>query len=574
MRTTALRLHPHRFAPAVTGPGAAWSRIAAVVLAVLTVVATLFVASPASADEGDLVVIGRGWGHGRGMGQYGAYGYAQQGWDSERILDHFYGGTTAGPIPTGAGVDPDRVRVDLRFMRGRPTTVGLGSGTIVVHSPAGAELARVGDGAVMLVATGSGFEVRRAPGCDGPWITMGLIEGTTAHLRAETGASGTDGLLHACGSSYRVWYEGQLVATRDGGSARTVNLVTIEQYLRGVVPNEMPALWPEAALEAQAVAARSYAMAGDTRQQPWADTCDTILCQVYDGAYTERGGSLRSAHHPRTDAAIAATAGLVRLRANGSVARTEFSSSTGGYTAGGDFPAVADAGDGIAANPNHTWVQVVPRAAVERHYGLGELVAADVVTRNGFGADGGRAVTVRFDFERGTVLDTGDRVRRAFGLKSNWYTLGSGSGAELLGTPDGAYVNRAYVELGGRAATNAELVAWHSQVEVGSRHHLTWALATDRHFVGVLLDDLYQSTFDRPADAQGRAYWRNRLDEGMSLQSLTALFFGSDEYYERSGGNDEAYLQSLYRRNPWSDARSAGHGVLAGCAGRRRRDPP
>ena len=76
----------------------------------------------------------------------------------------------------------------------------------------------------------------------------------------------------------------------------------------------MPATWSPAALRAQAVAARSYAMAGDNRHTPYADTCDTTLCQVYKGhAYVDGGGRRRrSMTSPTTDAAIAATAGVVR----------------------------------------------------------------------------------------------------------------------------------------------------------------------------------------------------------------------------------------------------------------------
>ncbi|MEM9133699.1 MAG: SpoIID/LytB domain-containing protein [Actinomycetota bacterium] len=505
--------------------------------------------TPVAAQEVDseVVISGHGWGHGRGMGQYGAYGYAQQGWTSSQILDHYYGGTTAGQVPATASVDPDAVRVDLRYMRNRTTIVALGSGTIVLLDTAGTEVARINDGAVKLHPIADGYEVQTGATCDGPFATIGALAMDTVRVTAESTADGSDGLIQACGTSQRTWYEGELSAVKTNGATRTVNTVTIEQYLRGVVPNEMPALWPTAALEAQAVAARSYAMAGDTRQQPYADTCDTILCQVYDGAYTERGGSFRSAHHDRTDAAIAATAGLVRLRGDGSVARTEFSSSTGGYTAGGEFPAVIDEGDSIAANPNHDWETTVPRSTIEARYGLGTLRSAEVVSRNGHGSEGGRVVNVRFTFDRGTVFETGNRVRQILGLKSDWFTFGSGSGAEIRATDDGRYINEAYVRLGGRDATNAELVAWHDAVESGRRASLTLPLAADNHFVAVLIDDLYGAAFGRSADAGGRAYWRSAIDEGLNVEALGVLLLGSEEYYVRSGGTDRDFLAALYQ---------------------------
>ncbi len=531
--------------------------VAALIAALTPVLAAASPPRPAAAESEpigeDLVIIGRGWGHGRGMGQYGALGYALDGWSSARILDHFYGGTTAGAVPAAAPVDPDQVRVELRALRDRPTTVALTTGVIALRDRGGTLLAEIGDGAVRLVASGGGFEVQRGPSCAGPWVTQGLVAASEVHLSAPTPApgAGADGLLQGCGPSYRAWYEGTLVAVTADGRPRTVNVVTIDQYLRGVVPNEMPALWPAAALEAQAVAARSYAMAGDTRQWPYADTCDTARCQVYDGAFTERNGSLRSSHHARTDAAVAATSGLVRLvdagTADERIARTEFSSSTGGHTAGGDFPAVVDRGDDTPTNPNHLWTTRVPRATIEARYGLGRLRSAQVATRDGRGEDGGRALQVRFDFDRGTVFETGDRVRLRLGLKSSWFSFGSGSGAELRTTPVGRFIDRAYQELGGRPATNAELVAWQDAVVDGDRRALTAALAADRHFVGVLVDDLYRTTLGRSPDGVGRRYWTAEIDDGLTVASVGALFYASDEYYERAGMTDTAFVTALYR---------------------------
>ena len=93
---------------------------------------------------------------------------------------------------------------------------------------------------------------------------------------------------------------------------RTVNSVLVEQYVRGVIPREVPASWGDApngmeALKAQAVAARSYGLSqdraywveGPSGPTRYATTCDTTSCQVYGGARAplERD---RAAHHPRT----------------------------------------------------------------------------------------------------------------------------------------------------------------------------------------------------------------------------------------------------------------------------------
>jgi len=506
--------------------------------------------APAAAADGspDIMIFGHGWGHGRGMGQYGAYGYAaDSGWTSAQILDHYYGGTSAGVAPSSASVDPNRLRVELRFMRGTSTAVALGQGTLVLRGPDGAELDRIGSSAVRLRRVGNGYEVDTGPGCGGPWAGHSVLgEVASVRVAADSTAEGADGLLQVCGPSYRVWYRGEIQAAMDDAVPVTVNLVAVEQYLRGVVPNEMPASWPQAALESQVVAARSYVMAGDGRQQPYADTCETIRCQVYDGAYTERGG-FRSASHGRTDAAIAATSGLVRLNSDGTVARTEFSSSTGGYTTGGAFPAVIDEGDAIAANPNHDWYRSVSPSTLEIRYGKGTFRSAEVIERNGLGADGGRVLQVELVFSQGSVTVSGSALRSILGLKSDWFSFGPGSASQVRQTDPGAYIDRSHQALVGRPATDDEVIRWVDTVSRGDRRALTNELVRSEHFVGLLLDDLYRRALGRGPDGPGRRYWIEGVAAGLDLRSIGVLFFGSPEYYQRAGGTDAGFVDALYR---------------------------
>ena len=134
--------------------------------------------------------------------------------------------------------------------------------------------------------------------------------------RSDGAAIEVDGIRYRGDVEVSVSGEGTLVA---------VNVVSIEDYLRGVVPKEMgPEVYPEIeALEAQAIAARSYVLAqlGRHGQQGF-DACATAHCQVYGGA---------SAEHPLSDRAVAATEDLV-LAWNGKVANTLFSSTCGGMT--------------------------------------------------------------------------------------------------------------------------------------------------------------------------------------------------------------------------------------------------
>lgn len=567
-----------------TGRGTTSRRAAAVILSALAMAASLLVtvalpAEPATAQgTGRTVQIsGRGWGHGRGMGQWGAYGYANdQGWSSAQILDHFYGGTTAGPAPGPGVVNPSAVRVELRFMLGQSTTVALGQGSIVLRADDGTELGRFGPGAIRLVWSNDHYEVQTASGCSGPWTAgaASLSPRTTVRITAESTGTGSQRLLQACGPSQTTWYEGELWAVVEANATRTLNVVPVEQYLRGVVPNEMPSAWPSAALEAQAVAARSYVLAGDNRQQPYADTCDSTLCQVYDGVFTNRGGTLRASTATRADAAIAATTGTVRLAGNGSVARTEFSSSTGGWTAGGAFPAVQDAGDATAANPHKSWTVTVDLTPVETAYNRGKITGITVTARNGLGADGGRATQVQLQFERGTVTDTGANVRTLLGLKSDWFTAGAVVDNSKRATAEGAYIDRSYQRLVGRPASDVEIDRWFTAIQRGDRLALTSVLVRSDYFIGLLVDDLYQRALGRAPDADGKAYWVQQVMNGLKVQHLGVLFFGSREYYLRSGGTDTTFVTALYQgilgRAPDQGGLSYWVGLLSG--GRARPD--
>ena len=108
----------------------------------------------------------------------------------------------------------------------------------------------------------------------------------------------------------------------------------------------------------------------------------------------------------------------------GGIARTEFSSSSGGWTAGGAFPAVVDEGDDVAGNAYHSWSVTVTQAAVEAAYpGRGAFQRFTGFVRNGHGDQGGRITQVQLVFAGGSVTQTGDQVRSALGLRSDWWAV-------------------------------------------------------------------------------------------------------------------------------------------------------
>ena len=310
------------------------------------------------------------------MGQYGAYGYALQGEAYSWILDHFYGYTTMGSVGS-PNITVHLVELD-------------GQGTITVKDSTGTHT----------VSAGQTFTPQ-----------------------------GGDVYVYMPNGTWRA-FQGSVQVT---SSNQTMNIVPLESYVRGVVPAESPASWGtngEAALQAQAVAARSYA---------WAYTgggaspiCDTTSCQVYYGDPDVAGAVENSSYTQYSDNAQSSTAGQVRVwvsgnptgRAVGSVALTEFSSSTGGYSAGGAFPAVVDAGDSVSSNPNHTWSTSVSVTAVQNAFpSVGTLQSIAITARNGLGDLGGRVTQMVLSGSSGQVTITGNQFQWALGLKSNWFTF-------------------------------------------------------------------------------------------------------------------------------------------------------
>ena len=128
---------------------------------------------------------------------------------------------------------------------------------------------------------------------------------------------GAQGLLLLQGQPYR----GRLQLSRQGQGVQAVNHVSLESYLAGVVGSEMPASWPLAALRAQAVAARTYALAQRRPEAPF-DLKATVASQVYRGVVAETDS---------TREAVASTRGQV-LMYDGTLINAVFHSSSGGST--------------------------------------------------------------------------------------------------------------------------------------------------------------------------------------------------------------------------------------------------
>ncbi len=367
-----------------------------------------------------IAVSGRGWGHGRGMGQWGALGYAVlDNWSTSRILSHFYGNTRSGTVANRTM----RVRIE----RASDTWIAVTTGS---HRVGIKGLTGRYDAVRVREVSGNRMQVEVGSGCSGPWSPIGWPVETPITItppNASGDKAGDD--LQYCDGSSRRHYRGNLEVSLRSGRTELVNIVRLESYLRGVVPLEVPASWAYSgggkgaqAVQAQAVAARSYSMAES--RSSWYKTCDSTSCQVYAGRGRTSASGYSSYEHSATDAAISATRGRVRrFKSNGAVARTEFSSSTGGSTISGTFPGVVDAGDRISSNPHHRWTKQIPVRDIEAKYGLGHLLSVDVVGTDGSDAAGGRATGVRLRFSGGERTISADSFRWTFGLKSSWFRI-------------------------------------------------------------------------------------------------------------------------------------------------------
>ena len=286
----------------------------------------------APAGSGALLVFtGHGWGHGVGMSQYGAYGYALHGWTYKQILAHYYPGTKVGTTSSSTirVLLADKKKT-LKISSTVPFTVTDGTGTS--HTLA-ADSATFGNGLALAV--------------DGQTTVQNL----TAPL---TFTAGTGGSL-TLGRAYR----GQIEVDVVDGKLRAINIVGLEQYLYGVVPSEMPSTWSAEALKAQALAARSYALATRRIAAPY-DVYSDTRSQMYLGIGQETATAT---------SAVDATKGQVVLHGS-KIATTFFFSTSGGETAssldiwGTALPYLVPVSDPYdVLSPFHNWGPVPVTAA-------------------------------------------------------------------------------------------------------------------------------------------------------------------------------------------------------------------
>lgn len=199
------------------------------------------------------------------------------------------------------------------------------------------------------------------------------------------------------------------------GELRVVATLPLEEYVAGVVASETLPGTPPAALRAQAVVTRSYALAGP-RRHPEANACDLAHCQVF-------GADLRGRHLEAARAATEATRGQVLVLDSGEIALSPFHAACGGHTAeptevfpGPDRSGAAAVGDRGCAAP---WSARVPLPTLMRaaSSALGGTPADPRALRTQAGAGGFVTRVVDRSSDRSA---TGEAFIRALGAEVGW----------------------------------------------------------------------------------------------------------------------------------------------------------
>jgi len=401
---------------------------------------------------------GSGFGHGVGMSQWGAYGMAKEGFDAPGIVTHYYTGSAVQPV-----ADDVEARVNLQYqvgtvrVRSEPLEKGGGAievtvgGTVVLGGP---------QDVFTLTPSGTSVAVRRESG--GQVADLGVAEDVIvrwAGTRAPGSATGPAGIVNVInagnsfaseGHRYRYGYlDIQPVTTAGGIRLNAVNVVRVhDEYLLGVA--EVPSSWPAAAMQAQAIAARSYVLskiADGVRK--------ACSCHVDDGGspapdqtfagYAKESGPAGDRWAEAVRATFASdTTGLAAVF-DGQPIRAYYTSSSGGQTAaaahawGSDVPYAQTVDDHWSLNdqnPNRSWKATVSQSAAAAAFGVPAVQRLAVGDRFPSGAVRQLVATLPDGTTRSI---SGAAMRAAFGLKSTYVTgIDGQAGVALPGADPGA----------------------------------------------------------------------------------------------------------------------------------------
>src|SRR5919204_3430536 len=403
-----------------------------------------------------VVFYGSGFGHGVGMSQYGANGLANGvtglALTGEQIVARYYPGTALQFV--------DATRPFNRVLLSQPSSQSrYRCGTNSYFDGYFGDVISNGGFRVLDESNANAVVGQATPGSKWQFVARnGVVEAWSSNTATPTliGSYTSVAVVPLDpGNPLRFvqkdqldgrpgFYRGNLRFTNLGNTLRVINALSYDDYTRGVISFEMPNTWHAEALKAQAYAARSYSYASYRGVARDYDVSDDQADQCYAGI---------TAEGPRTDLAVAQTAGKIVTFNNGAV-KTYFASSSGGYTkdfgcwgtrvvrtASGSWictpdatqpylKAVPDPADRLVAapaNPRASWTAVFSGAQIVNAVicaggpNIGALQGVDVTNR--YPVDVGHAVSIRFIGSIASADVKAESIQSCLGLRSTMLKL-------------------------------------------------------------------------------------------------------------------------------------------------------
>lgn len=379
---------------------------------------------------------GKGYGHGVGMSQIGARGLALAGDSATAIINYYYPGSEVMPLTddqilrvnighqlTSASLKSDTPGMSLQLISGdgtEPQVISvLATKDVVRLSVSGKQVA--------LTTTQLGVTTKLIP-----------IDQLTIRWSGTRYLAGPDSVLSLTHSKKTTRYrygQIQVKVIKDaklGNRLAIVNQVRLhDEYLWGI--SEVPSSWPAAALEAQAIASRSYAMSkvGKIQKSCDCELFSTISDQNFAGYAKEvelRWGQFWKAAVIRTS--VTETTGLTITR-NAAPIRTYFGSSTGGVTETSKNAWGTDVGYTFSVpdpwsldpklNPNfHSWKRDIAQSVLATAFTLPDVVSVKILTLN----ETGTVKVIEGKSSTGKKIKlSGETFRSRSKLPSTWFSL-------------------------------------------------------------------------------------------------------------------------------------------------------
>lgn len=379
---------------------------------------------PQLAVPASFTLTGAGWGHGVGMSQYGAYGMASDGATATEILAHYFSGTALGLAPSEDPV----VRVQVRDAVGSVTVRNSGGPARIWVENAG--------GATHVATVPNGTDMVLTPVSAGIRVSAGGQSWTTAGTSRRVYIEWASTSYYQPGNSIDVnvsvsgayrYRHGRLEVRNIGSRVNVVNVLRLsDEYVYGIA--EMPSSWPDAALRAQAVAARTYALTsmGSVKSGCDCHVYSDTRSQVFRGWTKENETTWGVRWRAAVDGTLASSGRGRIVTRNGQAVPTYYFSSSGGRTQNSEdvwvsalphLRSVADPWSLGAQNPNRSWTTSVSQAAMANAFGLADVARVQVLSRT----DGNGIRQVRATSSAGaTATLTGEQFRTRLGLRSTW----------------------------------------------------------------------------------------------------------------------------------------------------------